>query len=56
MSKKFIREVKETPVNYECDVLVAGGGTAGVLAAISAARNGAKPFLLNVTVSWEVQC
>ena len=46
MSKKFIREVKETPVNYECDVLVAGGGTAGVLAAISAARNGAKTILV----------
>lgn len=46
MSKKFIKETKETPVNYECDVLVAGGGTAGVVAALSAARNGANTILI----------
>lgn len=31
--------------NLECDVLVAGGGIAGVCAAVSAARNGAKVIL-----------
>ena len=31
--------------NLECDVLVAGGGLAGVAAALSAARNGAKVIL-----------
>ncbi len=30
----------------ECDVLVAGGGTAGTIAAIAAARNGAKTVLI----------
>ncbi|MBE3102338.1 MAG: FAD-dependent oxidoreductase [Firmicutes bacterium] len=47
MSKQFIKEVKETPINYNCDVLVAGGGTAGVVAAISAARNGANTILVD---------
>ena len=36
----------ETPVNYECDVLVAGGGVAGVSAALAAARAGAEVILL----------
>ncbi|HEX2945946.1 MAG TPA: FAD-dependent oxidoreductase [Clostridia bacterium] len=44
---QYIREVKETPVNYNCDVLVAGGGTAGVVAAIAAARNGADTILVD---------
>jgi hypothetical protein len=33
-------------VRKECDVLVCGGGTAGAIAAIAAARNGAKTVLL----------
>ncbi len=33
-------------VNLQCDLLVAGGGLAGVCAAISAARHGAKVILL----------
>lgn len=31
---------------YECDVLVAGGGVAGIAAALAAARGGAKVILL----------
>ncbi|HEY6402008.1 MAG TPA: FAD-dependent oxidoreductase, partial [Blastocatellia bacterium] len=34
-----------TMVDLSCDVLVAGGGLAGVLAAVSAARHGAKVVL-----------
>ena len=35
-----------TLVNLSCDVLVAGGGLAGVLASVSAARHGAKVVLV----------
>jgi 2-polyprenyl-6-methoxyphenol hydroxylase-like FAD-dependent oxidoreductase len=47
MSEQFIQESLKTPVRYECDVLVAGGGTAGVVAALAAARNGAKTILID---------
>jgi NADPH-dependent 2,4-dienoyl-CoA reductase/sulfur reductase-like enzyme len=47
MSRQFIQENLKTPVGYECDVLVAGGGTAGVVAALAAARNGAKTILID---------
>ena len=47
MSEQFIQESFKTPVRYECDVLVAGGGTAGVVAALAAARNGAKTILID---------
>jgi 2-polyprenyl-6-methoxyphenol hydroxylase-like FAD-dependent oxidoreductase len=47
MSAQIIRETLETPVRYECDVLVAGGGTAGIVAALAAARNGAKTILID---------
>ena len=33
------------PIKYEVDVFIAGGGPAGVAAAVSAAQNGAKVFL-----------
>lgn len=37
---------KQLPVILDCDVLVCGGGIAGIAAAIAAARNGAKVTLL----------
>jgi hypothetical protein len=46
MSDKFISESLRTPIRYECDTVVAGGGTAGIVAAIAAARNGAKTILI----------
>ena len=42
----FISESLQTPVAAEYDVLVAGGGIAGIAAALSAARCGAKTMLL----------
>jgi flavin-dependent dehydrogenase len=47
MSVNYITETLSTPVNYECDVLVAGGGTAGFIAALAAARNGARTILVD---------
>ena len=47
MGEQFIQESLKTPVRYECDVLVSGGGTAGVVAALAAARNGAKTILID---------
>lgn len=47
MSNQFVEETLKTPVGYECDVVVAGGGTAGVVAALAAARNGAKTILID---------
>ena len=43
---KSIKENIETKVRYECDVLVAGGGVAGIAAAMAAAREGAEVILL----------
>ena len=39
---KFEREI---PVKYEVDVFVAGGGPAGIAAALGASRAGAKVYL-----------
>lgn len=43
---RFIEENIKTERKYECDVCVCGGGVAGIAAAISAAREGAKVILL----------
>lgn len=43
---RTIKETLETPIRYECDVLVCGGGTAGFVAALAAARSGAKTMLV----------
>lgn len=42
----FIRESLQTPVAKVCDVLVCGGGFAGISAALAAARQGKKVILL----------
>ena len=41
-----LKESILTPIKYECDVCVAGGGIAGVAAALSAKRAGAKDVIL----------
>ena len=43
----FVTEEKrDIPVNGEYDTVVAGGGIAGVAAALAAARHGAKTLLI----------
>ncbi len=42
----IVRETLETKVAYECDVLVCGGGIAGIAAALAAARQGKSVILL----------
>lgn len=46
MILKTIQEALNTPVTHACDVLVAGGGIAGIAAALAAARQGKKVILL----------
>ena len=41
-----ISETLHTPVVRQCDVLVCGGGFAGISAALAAAREGKKVILL----------
>lgn len=41
----MIQKEKQIPVKYQCDVLVAGGGIAGISAALAAARQGADVLL-----------
>lgn len=42
----IIEKEKKTPVKGSCDVVVAGGGVAGIAAALAAARNGASVKLI----------
>ncbi|MEG1979852.1 MAG: FAD-dependent oxidoreductase, partial [Victivallaceae bacterium] len=44
--KIFCEKAREIPVVAETDVIVVGGGPAGIGAALGAARNGAKVILL----------
>ena len=43
---EYFEESLKTPIAYECDVLVCGGGTAGFIAALAAARTGARTMLV----------
>ena len=45
-NKTQFRRKIELPVEKECDVLVAGGGAAGIVSAIASARKGMKTILL----------
>ncbi len=42
----IIKEILKTPITESCDVLVCGGGFAGISAALAAARQGKKVILL----------
>ncbi len=46
MADDFIVEQIRTPVRYTCDTVVCGGGTSGFVAALAAARNGAKTVMV----------
>lgn len=46
VGKSLIEHERETPIIYDVDVAVVGGGTAGAVAAIAAARTGASTVLI----------
>lgn len=47
----YKEESKEIPIRWETDVLVVGGGSAGVIAAIAAARGGCRVILTEKDIS-----
>ena len=47
LTQKHITEPQRSlPIRAECDVLVVGGGPAGISAAIAASRNGAETVIV----------
>ncbi len=44
--KHIVEPARDTPVRHEVDVLVVGGGSAGLIAAVAAARQGASVLLV----------
>ncbi|MGI6203336.1 MAG: FAD-dependent oxidoreductase [Eubacteriales bacterium] len=51
-NSRFLEYRREIPVEIETDVFVAGGGPAGVAAAIAAARCGARVFIAESTANF----
>ena len=45
-AKAHDEKARRIPVAAECDVLVAGGGSAGIAAAVAASRAGAETILV----------
>lgn len=43
---------KEVPLKGEYEIIVAGGGVAGVAAAVTAARAGKRVLLIEKALSW----
>ena len=47
--KTILEPAREIPVTHEADLVVAGGGTAGIACAVCAARAGLKVVLIEQT-------
>jgi thioredoxin reductase len=45
MAKTIVEEARETEIGGEYDVIVVGGGPAGIAAPVAATRSGAKTLL-----------